>query len=462
MKGNQAAPQKYNSPLYHRNVMKPNILLVDDDEGIRFGFTKFLIKAGYEVTAATNLAEAKKEILANRYDAVLLDLVLPDGNGINWISSLRENYPAIAIVVITGVGDIPMAVEAMQRGADNFLTKPVNMQSVDVFLRKSLELEILRKSVSAHKRMKKPFEPYFGESKAMKKIQKLISVAAKNDSAVLLQGETGTGKGVFAQWIHNNSSLRDSSFIEVNCSSLRGELLASELFGHARGSFTSAVRDQQGLLEVADGGTLFLDEIADMSRDVQAQFLKVIEEKLYRRLGEVRVRRSEFRLLCSTNKELQEETEQDRFRKDLFFRVNIFPIHIPPLRERHEDIPGLVKYMLGILGKPELELTDEILRLFVEYDWPGNIRELRNILERALLLAENHPLSIEHFAGLRIGRMNRHYSKAAMNLRVVEEEQIRSILNQYRGDTEKAAKALGISRASLYRKVKKFNIPLSS
>jgi len=442
--------------------MKPNILLVDDDEGIRFGFTKFLIKAGYEVTAAITLAGAKKEILAHRYDAVLLDLILPDGNGIDWISSLRENYPAIAIVVITGVGDIPRAVEAMQRGADNFLAKPVNMQNVDVFLRKSLELEILRKSVSAHKRMKKQFEPYFGESKPMKKIQKLVSVAAKNDSAVLLEGETGTGKGVFAQWIHDNSRLKDSSFVEVNCSSLRGELLASELFGHARGSFTSAVRDQQGLLEVADGGTLFLDEIADMNRDVQAQFLKVIEEKRYRRLGEVRIRRSEFRLLCSTNKELQEETEQDRFRRDLFFRVNIFPIHIPPLRERHEDIPGLAKYMLGVLGKPELELGDEILRLFAEYDWPGNIRELRNVLERALLLADDHPLSIDHFAGLRTGRKNRHYSKAAMNLRVVEEEHIRCILNNYGGDTEKAAKALGISRASLYRKIKKFSIPLSS
>ncbi len=439
--------------------MKPNILLVDDDEGIKFGFTKFLTKAGYGVTAATTLTEAKKEILAHRYDAVLLDLILPDGNGIDWIGALRENYPHIALVVITGVGDIPLAVEAMSRGADNFLTKPINMQNLDVFLRKSLELEVLRKSVSAHKRMEKPFEPYFGESKPMKKIYELVSVAAKNDAAVLLQGETGTGKGVLARWIHDHSSMRDSAFVELNCSSLRGELLASELFGHAKGAFTSAVKNKQGLLQVADGGTFFLDEIGDMDLNVQAQFLKVIEEKRYRRLGEVKERRSEFRLICSTNRDLPHDAKEARFRNDLFFRINIFPINIPPLREQKEDIPGLISHMLRTMGAPESAVSKQIMDLLVSYPWPGNIREVRNVLERAFLLAQNTPLSAQHFPGLGTVEFapDRH-GPQSLDLESITAAHIVSVLKKNNGDTEASAKVLGISRASLYRRMKKLNI----
>jgi DNA-binding NtrC family response regulator len=439
--------------------MSPIILLVDDDEGIRFGFTKFLTKAGYDVTAVSTLAEAKKEVLARRYDAVLLDLILPDGNGIDWIEPLRENFPHIALVVISGVGDIPLAVEAMSRGADNFLTKPVNMKNLDVFLKKSLELETLRKSVSARKRMEKPFEPYFGESEAMKKIRELVSVAAENDSSVLLEGETGTGKGVLARWIHDHSLERESSFIELNCSSLRGELLASELFGHAKGAFTSAVKEKQGLLQVADGGTLFLDEIGDMDITVQAQFLKVIEEKRYRRLGEVKERRSEFRLICSTNRELQHEAREKRFRNDLFFRINVFPIIIPPLRKRKEDIPGLIMYLIKIMGATEDAVSKEAMDLLVSYPWPGNIREVRNVLERAFLLSGGTRLSREHLPGLGTRQVKRASSgRQGMELGHVEASHIASVLRRYEGDTEAAAKALGISRASLYRRMKKFGL----
>jgi DNA-binding NtrC family response regulator len=439
--------------------MKPNVLLVDDDEGIQFGFTKFLAKAGYEVTVVSTLADAKKEILENRYDAVLLDLILPDGNGIDWIGALRENYPHIALVVITGVGDIPLAVKAMSRGADNFLTKPVDMQNLDVFLKKSLELETLRKSVSAHKRMRKPFEPYFGASKTMKKIRELVSVAAKNDSSVLLQGETGTGKGVLARWIHDHSGVKESSFVELNCSSLRGELLASELFGHAKGAFTSAVKEKQGLLQVADGGTLFLDEIGDMDLGVQAQFLKVIEEKRYRRLGEVKERRSEFRLICSTNHDLLQDANEKRFRKDLFFRINVFPISIPPLRERKEDLPGLISYMLQAMDAAEDAISEAATDLIVSYPWPGNIREVRNVLERAFLLAQGARISPDHFPGLGGPQMTPDRSLTeTMDLERIEAAHIASVLKKHNGDTEASARALGISRASLYRKMKKHNI----
>lgn len=438
--------------------MKPNILLVDDDEGIQFGFSKFLGKAGYRVTAVSTLAGAKKEILLRRYDAILLDLILPDGNGIDWISILRENYPHIALVVITGVGDIPLAVEAMSRGADNFLTKPVNMKNLDVFLKKSLELETLRKNVSAQKRMVKRLEPYFGDSTQMKKVRELAGMAAENDSAVLLQGETGTGKGVMARWIHDHSRVSESSFVEMNCSSLRGELLASELFGHAKGAFTSAVKEKQGLLQVADGGTLFLDEIGDMDLGVQAQFLKVIEEKRYRRLGEVKERRSEFRLICSSNEDLHQDVRDKRFRKDLLFRINVFPIVIPPLRERREDIPGLISYMLNALGVSEGGFTEQAMELMLSYPWPGNIREVRNVLERAFLLAKGGQLTPEHFPGLGVPQQVARSKTSTMNLERAEAAHIASVLKKHGGDTKASARALGISRASLYRRMKKLGI----
>ena len=437
--------------------MKPNILLVDDDVGIQFGFTKYLSKAGYTVQPVSNLAEARKAVSTQRFDAVLLDLLLPDGNGIDWITDLRENYPDIAIIIITGVSDIPMAVEAMRKGADNLLTKPVNMSDLEVFLKKSLELEILRKNQIVQKRLKKKEELYFGDSPAMKKVFELVSVAAGNDSTVLLQGETGTGKGVLAHWIHNHSHLREKTFVEVNCSNLRGELLASELFGHARGAFTSAVQDQRGLIEVADGGTLFLDEIVDMDLKVQSQFLKVIEEKRYRRLGDVKVRRSEFRLICATNQNLLEATRQKRFRQDLYFRLNIFPIFIPPLRDRSEDIPNFIYYMLRDMGIPDLEISKEIMQMLIAYQWPGNIREVKNVLERARLLAQGASLTAEHFPGLDASsQLLTNYTDKVLDLDNAEKIYIKSVLKRFGGDTKKVAKALGVSRATLYRKLKKF------
>ena len=332
--------------------MKPKILLIEDEEATRFGFTKYLSRSGYIVQEASCLSDAHKALLSQRFDAVLLDLNLPDGSGLEWIIEFRENYPDIPIIVITGFGDVPIAVDAMRRGADNFLTKPVNMQDLDIFLRKSLELGTLRRKDLTSQRLEKKDQIYFGESPAMKKVMNLAALAAKNDSPIILLGETGTGKGILARWLHDNSLCSSAPFVEVNCSSLRGDLLASELFGHARGAFTTAVQDKQGLIEVADGGTLFLDEISDMDIGVQAQFLKVIEEKQYRRVGEVKVRRSEFRLICATNRDLLEETHHGRFRKDLYFRINVLPIVIPSLREDRKTCPDLYCIFSEILGHP--------------------------------------------------------------------------------------------------------------
>lgn len=442
--------------------MKQHILIIDDDTATRFGFSKYLSKIEYTVKEAASLAEARKAITSKRFDAVILDLILPDGNGIDWIQELRETCPDIAIVVITGAGDIPVAVEAMRRGADNFMTKPVNMEELEVFLRKSLEIGTLRRKDLTSRRLEKKVEPYFGKSPVIEEMRELATVAAESDSPILLQGETGTGKSMLARWIHDHSYRNAEPFVEVSCSGLKGDLLASELFGHVKGAFTSAVQDRQGLIEVANGGTLFLDEIGDMDLTVQAQFLKLIEEKTYRRLGEVKVRKSDFRLICATNKNLKEETNQQKFRQDLYFRVNIFPITIPSLCERLGDFDGLIQHILAQLGSPRYEISPEVSGMLKTYPCPGNIRELSNVLERALILARGEPFRLAHFPGMHHVKssLESHQKKEPKDLKHMEEEYIREEIKRFGGDIRKVAQELGISRATLYRKLKKFRDPL--
>lgn len=439
--------------------MKPSILLIDDDEGIQFSFSKFLSNAGYDIQVVGTLDKARHVLLAHYFDAVLIDMNLPDGNGLHFIDELRKNNSAIAIVVITAYGDISIAVEAMQIGADNFLPKPVNMQKLDIFLKKSLELGTLRQKDLTCRLLGKKHKVYIGQNAVMQHVERLALTAANKEAPVLLLGETGTGKGLLAQTIHENSERRNKAFVEVNCSGLKDEMLANELFGHHRGAYTTAVDDQKGLLEVADGGTLFLDEISSMSLNVQAQLLKVIEEKRFRRLGETKVRRSEFRLICASNKNLENAVQSGEFRDDLYYRINVFPITLPPLREMPDNLPGLVVHVLTGLHAPHPNVSLEVMQYLSGYHWPGNIRELRNVLERALLLADNIPLEVSHFPGLTASptpnRLNREFS-SIKNLESLEEDYVLSVLNHFNNDTEKAANALGISRASLYRRLKKF------
>jgi len=308
--------------------------------------------------------------------------------------------------------------------------------------------------ITERKHLAKKDQPYFGSSVPMKKVMELALMAAENDTTIILTGETGSGKGVLAQWIHEHSQRRSRSFVEINCSGLKGEMLASELFGHVKGAFTSAVQDRRGLIQFADGGTLFLDEISNMALSVQGEFLKVIEEKQYRRMGEDKVRKSDFRLICSTNKDLFEEVRLGRFRQDLYFRIHVFPIYCPPLRKRPQDLPGLIQHILETLGSSYTNVSREVIELLVNYHWPGNIRELRNVLERALLLARGGSLSVEHFPGLSPLSTISEQSETVWDLKNIEKAHIRELLNRFQGDKEKTAEALGISRATLYRKLK--------
>jgi DNA-binding NtrC family response regulator len=439
--------------------MTPKVLLIDDEEAIQFAFTKYLGKSGYEVVTASTLVQARITLTQKNFDIILLDLSLPDGNGLEMIAEIRQSQADVALVVITGKGDVPLAVKAMQLGADNFMTKPTDMGELEVYLRKSMELKGLRRQDTVRRLMDKKQEPFFGKGPAMKKALEFASVAAGKDSALVLHGETGTGKGVLARWIHDHSARSGQAFVEVNCSALKGDLLNSELFGHAKGAFTSAHQDRPGLVEVADGGSLFLDEIGDMDLAAQAQFLKVIEEKQYRRLGEVKLRHSDFRLICATNRDLLEETKQGRFRLDLYYRINVFPIYIPALRERQEDLEGLVKYLLFTLNYHQPGIPSEVIKMLKAYNWPGNIRELKNILERGILLAQGDELEARHFTGLeRAMEPGDSAENFGKTIGAAEGTHIKNILAQFNGDTVSAARALGVSRPTLYRKMKKYKI----
>jgi len=303
-------------------------------------------------------------------------------------------------------------------------------------------------------------EPYFGISPAIRRAKEYIDIAVAEPCTVLLFGETGSGKGVAARYIHEQSVRRRRAFVDINCSAgLKGELLKTALFGHTRGAFTDAVNDRPGLMEEANGGTLFLDEIGDMDIDVQRQLLKSIEEKTYRRLGENKMRSSDFRLICATNRNLQEAVKDGTFRADLYHRINTLPINLPPLRERSEDIPGLVQYMLTNMGYDSFPLSEPVANMLIRYPWPGNLRELRNTLERALMFSHKKTLTAEHFPDIENASFDALPDEALpkekmWDLDRAAGEQIMRALKHFNGDKVKASKELGISLSSLYRKTK--------
>ena len=444
-----------------------SVLIVDDDPDTLSSLAGLLKQKRFQPLTASCLKEAQEISAAESVDAVLLDEYLPDGSGIDWVPELRLACPRVAIIVITGGGDIPTAVKAMRHGADDFLTKPLHAEELFVVLERSLELERLKWLDYSRRRLKRKETVFVGESAPAKKMWPLVQKAAQHDAPVLLQGETGVGKGVIARWIHDESERQAKPFVEVNCSCMGGELLASELFGHRKGAFTSAVDSHDGLLEFADGGTLFLDEIGDMDLAVQAQFLKVIEEKRFRRVGENKSRSSNFRLICATNRNLEQDAAEGRFRNDLLFRIHVFPVDIPPLRTCRNDIPPLAVLLLSGMGYAKQPISAAGMECLKAYAWPGNVRELRNVLERACLIAEGRPLAPGHFPGIASPPPTAALSPASAPLSSEEEHwqledseatHIQNALARFGGDATRTAKALGISRATLYRKLKKHRL----
>ena len=379
--------------------VKSVILLVDDQDTIRFFLEKTLKQEGYEAVTARTGAEAIEKAREVVPDLVLLDLKLPDMDGLEVLRRIKEVFPEIGVVMITAFGDIETAVTAMKNGAYDFVSKPINLEQLLMVIRKGLDSERLNREVLELKRQMDPgvgFDYILGESGPMKRVYDVVQQVAKSDTTtVLIEGESGVGKEMVARLIHRYSNRANKPFMDINCASLPEQLLESELFGYEKGAFTDAKNQKQGLLELANRGTLFLDEIGEMSLTIQVKLLRVLERMEFRRLGGTTDIHVSVRVVSATNRDLQREVEEGRFRADLFYRLKVVPLYIPPLRERKEDLLKFVNYFINMFNtkfnKNFNQIADDARHALLSYPWPGNIRELKNVIERVVLL-ENGPV----------------------------------------------------------------------
>jgi DNA-binding NtrC family response regulator len=459
------------------------ILFVDDEQAVRFGVSRYLEEHGYELTEADTCEAALKICRESPPDLAIVDQAIPDGTGVDLIPRFLAIDPELPIVILTGHASVELAVKAMSAGAINFLPKPVELASLLVIIKRILEGQQLRRREFAnHSRAKREaIDPFVGTSAAIRKLfdrAKRIVAAA---SPILIQGETGVGKGVLARWLHQNGPSAEAAFVDLNCAGLSRDLVESELFGHEKGAFTGAVARKLGLFEVAHRGTVFLDEIGELDLAVQAKLLKVLEEQRFRRVGDVRDRDVNVRFIAATHRNILELVAQRQFRDDLYFRIATIPLIVPPLRERCEDIPVLAGSLLQRctrdLGRSETTLSPDAIEALVRYPWPGNIRELRNVIERAVLLsddrvlsasqlhfhdvcAEEPPSSVSMTAIAAEGPTSEPSSSGPMTLLAVERLHIERVLRECRGRVEDVAKLLGIPRSSLYQKIKHHGIVL--
>lgn len=443
-------------------VPQERILLVDDEPTIRFAVEQFLMHEGFSVEVAGDTTAAEAAFRLHPADLVICDYVLPDGNALDLLPRLREVDSQVPVAILTGHGTIDLAVRAIKEGADQFLTKPVELPALLVMVRKLLENRRLRQRQLAGmlRQPRAAADPFTGTSSAIRDLAEQARRILGSDLPVLILGETGSGKGVLARWLHDHGPRSEHAFIDVNCAGLSRELLESELFGHDKGAFTSAVAAKPGLLEVAHHGTAFLDEIGDMDLQVQARLLKVVEEKRFRRVGSVSDRHVDVRLISATHQNLASQVAEQRFRSDLYFRISTLPLRVPALRERPEDIPLLAHRILDDFcadtGR-RVELTSDAESALRAYFWPGNIRELRNVIERAVLLNSGSHLTARD---LRFEAMasSEGGSEPPLTLAEVERRHIERVLANEQGNVARAAKHLGIPKSSLYEKLKRGEI----
>jgi DNA-binding NtrC family response regulator len=448
----------------------PKILIVDDEPGIRFGVRDFLESEGLEVEEADSVASAEKAVRDARPDAVVLDHMLPDGTALDLLPRLREIDPTVPVVVLTGHATIDLAVRAVKEGADQFLAKPVELPALLVIVQRLLESqkERRRQAAGRARQAREAIDPFAGTSAAIRTLADQARRLLASSSPILIEGETGTGKGVLARWLHRNGPRADEPFVDMNCAGLTREFLETELFGHEKGAYTGAVASKQGLLEVAHRGVLFLDEIGDLDPQVQPKLLKVLEEKRFRRLGEVRDRQVDVQLVAASHQNLPRLVEERRFRSDLYFRISTIPLRVPSLRERPEDIPLLAARLLeGLssdLGRRGLRLSPAGERALCAHAWPGNIRELRNVLERALLLCGRDVLEPTDFRFDGPGMAEAATPSAAatadasLTLEALERLHIERVLKEMGGRVGEASHRLGIPRSTLYQKIKKYGL----
>lgn len=443
-----------------------NILIIDDEEKLRGLLARIVTSEGFNVIEAGDLKSGFKKLEINEVDVVLCDVKLPDGNGVDFLEKIKANFPLVEVILLTAYGKISDGVQAMKNGAFDYIVKGDDNDKIIPLLYKAIEKSQLQKKVQQlEKRIsdKYSFDTIIGKSKALEQVLNLAKKVAKTDSTVLLTGETGTGKEVFAQAIHQNSTRAEKSFVALNCSTFSKEILESELFGHKQGAFTGALNDKKGFIEEANGGTLFLDEIGEMPIDLQAKLLRVLETNEYIPVGDSTPKKSNFRLIAATNRDLKTESENHNFRSDLYFRLNIFEINIPPLRERIKDISPLTAYFVKQFSdktnKKELQIASDFLQKLEDYHWPGNVRELKNIIERSVILTdldvltpEVLPYEIQH----QQDKSNKTMS--AFSMQSIEKLHIQKVLNYTKGNKAETARLLEIGIATLYRKLDEYNI----
>lgn len=449
--------------------MPAKILVVDDEISMCDFMEIMLSKEGYEVQSTDSPRHALELLRENDFDLVLTDLNMPEMSGIEVLKEIKSFKSEQDLIVMTAFASVDTAIEAMKHGATDYITKPFKVDEINLIIQKSIsrrKLQTENKSLKKQLKQSSSFDKFIGSSEAVVAVKKLARQVAESDSTILIQGESGTGKDVIARAIHSHSPRGTGPFITINCAALPENLLESELFGHKRGSFTGAIKDKDGLFKVADGGTIFLDEIGNMSIGLQVKMLRVLEDKIITPVGETKPIEVDVRLIAATNADLEAEVKAGRFRADLFYRLNVIPLFIPPLRERPGDIEILARYFVEKfcqkLNRPVKNLGKKAMALLTQHRWPGNVRELENTLERAVLLSQNDLIEPADFPeklgqATSVGVVSES-TPANPTLESIEKAYIHYVMSQTEGKKSRAAKILGIDTSTLYRKLDRYNL----
>ncbi len=441
---------------------RTKILVVDDEASVRDSVHDWLTESGYQVFTAENGPQALELIQKERLGIVIADLVMPGMDGIELMKQAKEILPSIAVIIITAYGSIATAIAAMKEGAYDYIEKPFCPERMELLIQKLVEHQnLVEENISLRQRLEDRyhFENIIAKSHKMQQVIEVIKTVAKSNASVLITGDTGTGKELVARAIHSQSHRRDKPFVAVSCAALPESLLESELFGHERGAFTGAVAQRKGRFELAHRGTIFLDEIGEISANMQVHLLRVLEEKEFTRVGGIEPVKVDVRLISATNKDLKMAVREGKFREDLYYRLNVVTIELPPLMERREDIPLLAQHFLGKFAlenhKEITGFSPEAMDFIMNYHWPGNVRELENAIERAGILAKDNLITL---ADLPQECLVPAHSTSLRNLREVEREHILSVLAQAGGNYSEAARILGITRMTLYKKAKAYGV----
>lgn len=451
--------------------MSEHILIVDDEKNILQTLSPILQDEGYEISTAENGADALRLAKEEAPVVILLDIWLPDIDGVEVLKKIKEQQPEIIVVMMSGHGTIETAVKATKLGAYDFIEKPLSMEKVSLIVKHAIDRQRLEEdNLLLRQKIAKKYE-LVGSSEKIEQLKEQIKITGPSSSRVLISGENGTGKELVARGIHNESPRRDKPFVEVNCAAIPDTLIESELFGHEKGAFTGATAMKRGKFELSDGGTIFLDEIGDMSLATQAKVLRVLQEQEFQRVGGTKTIRVDVRVIAASNKNLKEEIKKGSFREDLYYRLNVIPLHVPPVRERKEDIPLLVGHFLMEFsreyGMKPKKISEDVIKVFQEYNWPGNVRELKNIVERLMIMTKSPVIDVSDIpksfkSDISLQDAAEHEAKRYDSFKDAvndfEKEYITTILKENEWNISKTADALQLDRSHLHRKIKALDI----